>query len=80
MSNLCGTVGFMATADLDAPALTGIRRLSALDTVRARIALAIELGLLKPGSACRRTATSPRLWASPRSRCAGRWSAWPKTA
>lgn len=49
MSNLCGTVGFMATADLDAPALTGIRRLSALDTVRARIALAIELGLLKPG-------------------------------
>jgi GntR family transcriptional repressor for pyruvate dehydrogenase complex len=49
MSNLCGTVGFMATADLSAPALTGIRRLSALDTVRARIALAVELGLLKPG-------------------------------
>ena len=40
---------FMATADLGAPALTGIRRLSALDTVRARIALAVELGLLKPG-------------------------------
>jgi GntR family transcriptional repressor for pyruvate dehydrogenase complex len=40
---------FMATADLSAPALTGIRRLSALDTVRARIALAVELGLLKPG-------------------------------
>jgi DNA-binding FadR family transcriptional regulator len=39
----------MATADLGAPALTGIRRLSALDTVRARIALAVELGLLKPG-------------------------------
>jgi len=39
----------MAKADLDAPALTGIRRLSALDTVRARIALAVELGLLKPG-------------------------------
>jgi GntR family transcriptional repressor for pyruvate dehydrogenase complex len=37
------------TADLTAPALTGIRRLSALDTVRARIALAIELGLLGPG-------------------------------
>ena len=36
-------------ADLRAPALTGIRRLSALDTVRARIALAIELGLLRPG-------------------------------
>ncbi|MEA5367481.1 FCD domain-containing protein [Amycolatopsis sp., V23-08] len=39
----------MAKADLDAPALTGIRRLSALDTVRARIALAVELRLLKPG-------------------------------
>ncbi|MFI5609629.1 FadR/GntR family transcriptional regulator [Amycolatopsis sp. NPDC051903] len=36
-------------ADLASPALTGIRRLSALDTVRARIALAIELGLLAPG-------------------------------
>ncbi|MBB4685563.1 FadR/GntR family transcriptional regulator [Amycolatopsis jiangsuensis] len=36
-------------ADLGAPELTGIRRLSALDTVRARIALAIELGLLAPG-------------------------------
>lgn len=34
---------------LSAPALTGIRRLSALDTVRARIALAVELGLLAPG-------------------------------
>lgn len=34
---------------LDVPALTGIRRLSALDTVRARIALAVELGLLAPG-------------------------------
>jgi DNA-binding FadR family transcriptional regulator len=34
---------------LDAPALHGIRRLSALDTVRARIGLAIELGLLTPG-------------------------------
>ncbi|MDT7723798.1 MAG: GntR family transcriptional regulator, transcriptional repressor for pyruvate dehydrogenase complex [Actinomycetota bacterium] len=34
---------------LDLPALTGIRRLSALDTVRARIALAVELGLLAPG-------------------------------
>jgi len=36
-------------AGLTAPALTGIRRLSALDTVRARIALAVELGLLAPG-------------------------------
>lgn len=39
----------MGTRDLNAPALTGIRRLSALDTVRARIALAVELGLLAPG-------------------------------
>ena len=36
---------------LSAPALTSIRRLSALDTVRARIALAVELGLLAPGEA-----------------------------
>ncbi|MFF0447680.1 FadR/GntR family transcriptional regulator [Streptomyces sp. NPDC004609] len=34
---------------LTAPPLTGIRRLSALETVRARIALAVELGLLAPG-------------------------------
>jgi DNA-binding FadR family transcriptional regulator len=34
---------------LEAPALQGIRRLTALDTVRARIALAIDLGLLAPG-------------------------------
>ncbi|MCI2423719.1 GntR family transcriptional regulator [Saccharopolyspora sp. K220] len=34
---------------LTAPELSGIRRLSALETVRARIALAVELGLLKPG-------------------------------
>jgi DNA-binding FadR family transcriptional regulator len=38
-----------ATADLDAPQLSGIRRLSALDAVRARIALAVDLGLLSPG-------------------------------
>ena len=37
------------SADLGAPVLTGIRRLSALDTVRARIALAVDLGLLAPG-------------------------------
>ncbi|MEU8380322.1 FCD domain-containing protein [Streptosporangium sp. NPDC048865] len=34
---------------LKAPALVGIRRLNALDTVRARIAMAVELDLLKPG-------------------------------
>jgi GntR family transcriptional repressor for pyruvate dehydrogenase complex len=44
---LSGTVSRMD--GLTAPALTGIRRLSALDTVRARIALAVELGLLAPG-------------------------------
>ncbi|HEV7933322.1 MAG TPA: FCD domain-containing protein [Actinomadura sp.] len=38
-----------AALGLNAPALHGIRRLSALDTVRARIGLAIELGLLTPG-------------------------------
>ncbi len=39
----------VAMDHLSAPALAGIRRLSALDTVRARIALAVELGLLAPG-------------------------------
>lgn len=34
---------------LTASALSGIRRLSAVDTVRARISLAVELGLLQPG-------------------------------
>ncbi|GAA2788258.1 GntR family transcriptional regulator [Saccharopolyspora taberi] len=34
---------------LAASALSGIRRLSAVDTVRARISLAVDLGLLKPG-------------------------------
>lgn len=34
---------------LVAPAVAGITRMSATDTVRARIALAIELGLLAPG-------------------------------
>lgn len=34
---------------LTASALSGIRRLSAVDTVRARISLAVELGLLEPG-------------------------------
>jgi len=36
-------------ASLAAPALAGIRRLTAFDTVRVRIALAVELGLLAPG-------------------------------
>lgn len=34
---------------LAAPALEGIRRLSAIDTVRARLAMAVELRLLQPG-------------------------------
>lgn len=41
-----------ATAASDAltgPAVAGITRLSAVETVRARIALSIELGLLSPG-------------------------------
>ncbi|MDP9842380.1 FadR/GntR family transcriptional regulator [Streptosporangium lutulentum] len=42
------TPGSPLTA-LKAPALAGIRRLNALDTVRARIAMAVDLGLLKPG-------------------------------
>src|SRR4051794_29426989 len=37
------------TAGLDVLELSGIRRLSALDAVRARIALAVDLGLLAPG-------------------------------
>ncbi|WP_461153962.1 FadR/GntR family transcriptional regulator [Saccharopolyspora tripterygii] len=36
-------------AALSASALSGIRRLSAMDTVRARISLAVDLGLLEPG-------------------------------
>lgn len=40
----------VAGADLlDAPPLAGIQRLSAVNTVRARIALAVDLGLLTPG-------------------------------
>ncbi len=35
--------------DLSSPALGAIRRTSAVDTVRARIALAVELGLVLPG-------------------------------
>ncbi|MEU7051631.1 FadR/GntR family transcriptional regulator [Streptomyces eurythermus] len=38
-----------AALPLSAPALDGIRRLTALDTVRARIALAVDLRLLTPG-------------------------------
>lgn len=35
--------------DLAAPPLVGARRLSALDSVRVRIAMAVDLGLIKPG-------------------------------
>lgn len=38
-----------STAPLTAPAVAGIRRLSAVDSVRARISLAVDLGLLRPG-------------------------------
>ena len=38
-----------STSALTAPAVAGIRRLSAVDTVRARISLAVDLGLLAPG-------------------------------
>ncbi|GAA4904684.1 DNA-binding FadR family transcriptional regulator [Nonomuraea thailandensis] len=38
-----------ALTALNSQALEGLRRLTALDTVRARIALAVDLGLLKPG-------------------------------
>ena len=37
------------TAPLEAPPLAGIQRLTAVNTVRARIALAVDLGLLAPG-------------------------------
>src|SRR3954452_16936918 len=37
------------TSRLTAPELNGVRRLSALEAVRARIALAVDLGLLAPG-------------------------------
>tara|TARA_R110002124_G_scaffold19683_6_gene78533 strand:+ start:1624 stop:2391 length:768 start_codon:yes stop_codon:yes gene_type:complete len=46
--------GTGASASVDAlysPAISGITRLSAVETVRARIALSIQLGLLKPGEA-----------------------------
>ena len=42
------TLAIEATALVD-PAIAGIRRLSATETVRARIALAIQLGLLATG-------------------------------
>ncbi|KUN26927.1 MULTISPECIES: FadR/GntR family transcriptional regulator [Streptomyces] len=38
-----------AALPFNAPALDGIRRLTALETVRARIGLAVDLGLLAPG-------------------------------
>lgn len=36
-------------AHLSSPLLSAVRRLNALDTVRARIAMAVDLGLLQPG-------------------------------
>lgn len=41
--------GDAAAVSLTAPALVGIQRLNAIDTVRARIGLAVDLGLLAPG-------------------------------
>ncbi|MEU3979283.1 FCD domain-containing protein [Streptomyces sp. NPDC026672] len=38
-----------AALPLNSPELNGIRRLTALDTVRARIGMAVDLGLLAPG-------------------------------
>ncbi|NMO01507.1 GntR family transcriptional regulator [Gordonia sp. TBRC 11910] len=38
----------MTVDRLSSPLLSGARRLSALDTVRVRIAMAVDLGLLKP--------------------------------
>lgn len=45
------TAGTASVTALKSPAVAGLNRLSAVDTVRARIALSIELGLLKPGEA-----------------------------
>lgn len=36
-------------ANLSSPLLSAVRRLNALETVRARIAMAVDLGLLQPG-------------------------------
>ncbi|MET9878934.1 FCD domain-containing protein [Actinacidiphila glaucinigra] len=47
--NRTGQATTAAGPPLSTPALGGIRRLSALDTVRARIAMAVDLGLLAPG-------------------------------
>ena len=44
-----GATAEASVAALVDPAVAGITRLSALETVRARIALAIELGLLARG-------------------------------
>lgn len=44
-----GTLKHTAVPALTGPAVAGITRLSAVDTVRARIALAVELRLLAPG-------------------------------
>lgn len=44
-----GTAVHPAVPALTGPAVSGITRLTAIDTVRARIGLAVELGLLEPG-------------------------------
>lgn len=51
MPSPCATneVREASAIDLTSPALSAIRRTSAVDTVRARIALAVELGLVVPG-------------------------------
>ncbi|MEY9966800.1 DNA-binding FadR family transcriptional regulator [Streptacidiphilus sp. MAP12-16] len=50
MVTTTASVGQNASAlGLDSPAMAGIRRLKAIDTVRARIGMAVDLGLLAPG-------------------------------
>ncbi|MFT4265129.1 MAG: FCD domain-containing protein [Nocardioides sp.] len=50
MSATDSVVTDAALTALADPSLAGITRLSALETVRARLALAVELGLLPPGA------------------------------
>ena len=49
MGNESGATAGAAAPALFDPAIAGITRLSAVDTVRARMALAIQLGLLGAG-------------------------------
>lgn len=39
----------LEAVQLSSPLLSAVRRLTAMDTVRARIAMAVDLGLLRPG-------------------------------